>query len=392
MDQSLFYRAIAIQRHNASCILQELPEKDLLSCSRTTRYLRHLAFTIHFRDLTFKICPPVEPTAGKDDPMDEDEDGASNGGVRDGDSHMDESEGDADDEGSDEDEDMDEADGSTRDDSSEVSSLSDGESSSTDPTEDEDATGGAVHLSLEDVLQYLTDHPYMNRYVQSLELNVRKPKGVARKTPLPRSDPATFLALLHRLPSLANLWLKNVMLVDDAAATARLAAAAGRIDLQHLCIDVTPGGLQELDPGYFRALLTPFRTLAELRVRRCDAAICAPALAPFPAHLALAALAVDEYVCMRYLFDALTRHPRAGALRRLDVQEDVAGYAQRPPRLAFQRLVRAVGPHLEHFGVGVLTITNEAMEGECALCAPLRVALSDMCVCAPLQSMSSTPT
>lgn len=75
VDEPLIYRAIDVQRHGTSYILQFLNDGDLLACAKTSRYFRHLAFSLYFRDLTFHIHPPLDEasTNGKGSLMIDDE-------------------------------------------------------------------------------------------------------------------------------------------------------------------------------------------------------------------------------------------------------------------------------------------------------------------------------
>lgn len=374
VDEPLIYRAIDVQRHGTSYILQFLNDGDLLACAKTSRYFRHLAFSLYFRDLTFHIHPPLDEasTNGKGSLMIDDEAEEELAESRDGDDGEESSGSDTDESEESGVEDDGIPDDETDEESSSEDSLTDDGRSASDenhkqvvdaePCEGLPAAGverarfssttlGPVS-SLEDVITYLSERVYATRYIQSLELNVHH-----KETPYFCSA-FTFTALLHHLPNIRNIWLKNVLLTRLSVRTGAVTDVLPRIALRHLCIDIVdswrtpPANARTV----FRNLLMPFLRIEDLRVRNWLNGLRIP-IAPMPAHLEVNGVTLGECVQMPPLLDALRRHEKVHLLHTLVLEEDVSGCRRSSANTwAVYDLLRVVGMNLKHFGFGALTL------------------------------------
>ncbi|GJE98877.1 hypothetical protein PsYK624_151140 [Phanerochaete sordida] len=316
MSQFLFLRALAVERYGMSRILRLLPREDLLSCAGASRHLRHLAFTILYRDFTFVIHLPLEP-------------------IQDA--------GDA---------------GETGD------AMARSRRSS--PTVVPNSAVEREVTSLDDVAVFLRRHAHILTYIKSLDLRVppSKSEDVA-VGPSRFSDASTFIAILHLAPRLENLWLTDILLTGTATYTGTLIAEQhwSLLTLRHVCLQLSyrwraPG---VPPPDLLRNLLMPFGTIADLRIRCWRAPM--DVLDPLPQHLRLHALTLDDRVSMHPLFAQLARHPLVRLLRRLDFQDEVPGSPEEVCGALYE-LLDAAGAQLEHFAFGALTLQRAFLGGD----------------------------
>ncbi|GJE98887.1 hypothetical protein PsYK624_151240 [Phanerochaete sordida] len=391
MAAHTFYDVLAIERYGVSRILNELPIDDLFTCACTSRVLRHLAFGICYRDLTFRLYPPLESPEteeGRVEVVFPKRDRFNGGGK-----YSVVADEDLDDQDTDSEEEeafgfkVDPATGIIkpknvkRNDGDDAPMIDDEESGDTDGMdidEEVDDASAAAEDSLNDtqatkaltgVLRWFSSRMYITHYVRSLELDLHHPADAdASHQPVLLCDQQSFLTLLHSLPRLDNLWLKNILLAGDGDDTAALMAEAhlAPLALRHLCLDVTyrwhPRAAAPAQ--LLRELLMPFGTIDELRVRRWPD--LAPTLAPLPAHLVVHGVVLDERVEMRPLLVALARHPQAHLLRALVSAEergDVHESTDRAVLLAQFGVVEAVGARLEVFGCGPMNMERAAQDG-----------------------------